>query len=355
MTNEFKILNEQLEAIIEKTIDPKFRDALKASRDFQTSNLQTDIDYYKTRVKKDPDYKWAKDSLDNLEKLMKGKRSADYVYKQLASRGLAVDKATIEYIGNGKNLNGKILKNLVKAKLPEDKGYDKNSIVFVIADTHSVQKMDTYGSSAERLQSGFFAWQAYYSEGVFYLDDYMGNSKLNSDIKGRTLMNYLNNDKLPDWDFYLTFGPRTSGLRTERAFNKNPYDRVDLKKLDKWSLPYYDKSGYPLDKMKYELIQRLKEYKKSKGAYTAQADELQNSLNDLEAKIKEIIANSDIKDFNARHNIKIIMNKYSTCCDAVKDFLNELERTTTTDKNVNDYYKIAKSTINDINEIINKF
>lgn len=283
-----------------------------------------------------------------------GKKPADYIYKQLAKRRLEVDKATIEYIGSGKDLDGKTLRNKIKAKLPADKKYDENNKVFLIADTHSVPELSFY-KPAEFEGSGFYAWEASYSDEKFYLDQYMGDTTLNSNITGRTLMSYLNNKDIPEWDFYLAFGPSSYAKRRERAFqNNDPYGREDLRTLDKWSLQFYDKSGYPIDKMKDELIQRLKEYKKSKGAYTTQADELQNALNDFEVKIKDIIANSDIKDFNVRDDIKTIINRYSTCCDAVEDFLNALESTTTTDRDVNDYYKMAKAAIESVNKIIDR-
>ena len=344
---DFRKLNEDLIQIVERTIDPKFRDALKASADKQNTDLKNRIDRYKNAG---DNGEW----LDTAEKNLKGKKPADYIYKQLAKRRLEVDKATIEYIGSGKDLDAKTLRNKIKAKLPADKKYDENNKVFLIADTHSVPELSFY-RKAEFEGSGFYAWEASYSDERFYLDQYMGDTTLKSDIAGRTLMAYLNNNDVPEWDFYLAFGPSSYAKRRERAFqNNDPYARKDLRKVDKYDLQFYDKSGYPIDKMKDELIQRLKEYKKSKGAYTTQADEIQNALNTLETKVKDFMSNSDIRDFDVRRSLKEIMDSFSYCCTETELFISAINDKTSTDEYVNKKYTDAKISINKLERLLEK-
>lgn len=352
---EFKKINEDLISLVERTIDPKFRDALQASRDSQNAGLQREIDRNKQSAidaaarGSDPEY-WEKEAKEVTDKLL-GKKSADFVYNELYHKGLAVDQATIEFIGNGKELDAKKLKKIIKEKLPADKGYDRQNHVFLIADTHKPESI-RYGSP-ERARSGFVVWEAGYTDGTFYLDSWTRTKAIEPYEKGRVLMADLNKGNC-NYDFYLAFGPDVKDKQNARRDAKDGvikrYKRSDLNKWDQEDFErWFDKSGYDVQQFKKELMQRLQDYKKKNGAYTEQAEEVQNKLKDIETRIREFMSNIDIKDYTAAIKLKEILDGYRSFCWETDSFLKEIEKDTATDKSVNLCYRDCIEKFNKLN------
>ena len=358
MTVDFKKLNEDLISFVEKNIDPKFRDALKASKERQAVGLQKEVDYNKQKAANaaakgyDAEY-WEKEAKQYADKLA-GKKSADYVYNELYHKGLAVDQATIEYIGNGKELDAKKLKKIIKEKLPADKEYDRQNHVFLIADTHEPESL-RYGSP-ERARSGFVVWEAGYTDGTFYLDSWTRTKAIEPYEKGRVLMADLNKGRC-NYDFYLAFGPDVKDKQNARRNAKDGIvKRYKKSDLNHWDQEYFDrlfdKSGYDVQQFKKELMQRLQDYKKKNGAYTEQAEEIQNKLNNVEPKIRDYMSKLNIKEYSASKKLEGVLSGYRSFCWEAEQFLKEIEDKDATDGSVNRRYKDAIEQYNKLDSML---
>lgn len=340
---DFKQINEDLISLVERTIDPKFRDALQASRDSQNVGLQKDMDKYKqsaidASVKGyDTEY-WDKEAKEVADKIA-GKKSADFVYNELYHKGLAVDQATIEYIGNGKDLDAKKLKNILKAKLPANKEYDRNNDVYLIADTHEPESL-RYGSP-EGARSGFVVWVASYVDGVFNLDSWARTKAIEPYEKGRVLMADLNKGRC-NYDFYICYGPTVGEKQRQRRDAKDgSIERKSLKDYPYGEESYaraYDKSGYDLEAARYKLMQRLQDYKKNNGVYTGKVEEVQKLMEEAEKKVREYMNKIDIKDYYASKKLTELLGGYRSLIWEGEQFIEEVNDKNATPSSVNRRY-----------------
>lgn len=336
----FKQINEDIISLVERTIDPKFRDALQASRDKQAVGLQREVDYNKQRAAQstDPEY-YEKEAKQYTDKLA-GKKSADFVYNELYHKGLAVDQATIEYIGNGKDLDAKKLKNILKAKLPANKEYDRNNDVYLIADTHEPESLK-YGSP-ERARSGFVVWVASYVDGVFNLDSWARTKAIEPYEKGRVLMADLNKG-ICNYDFYICYGPTVGEKQRQRRDAKdgviNRRKKSDLPSYDQdWYDKIYDKSGYDLEEARKKLMQRLQDYKKNNGKYTAKVEEVEGLMKEAETKVRDYMSKLDIGDYVASKKLNEILGGYRSFIMDGKWFIDEINSKDATDASVDRRY-----------------
>ena len=343
MTVDFKKLNEDLISFVEKNIDPKFRDALKASKERQAVGLQKEVDYNKQKAADaaakgyDAEY-WEKEAKQYADKLA-GKKSADYVYNELYHKGLAVDQATIEYIGNGKELDAKKMKKIIKEKLPADKEYDRQNHVFLIADTHEPESL-RYGSP-ERARSGFVVWEAGYTDGTFYLDSWTRTKAIEPYEKGRVLMADLNKGRC-NYDFYLAFGPDVKDKQNARRNAKDG----SIERRSPKDYPYgeesyakaYDKSGYDLEAARNKLMQRLQDYKKNNGVYTGKVEEVQKLMEEAEKKVREYMNKIDIKDYYASKKLTEVLGGYRSLIWEGEYFIEEVNNKNATPSSVDRRY-----------------
>lgn len=251
----FAALNEELIQIVEKNIDPKFRDALKRVETDRKAMLNKAADKYKN----DGYYG------NQIKRRLKDSEPVRKIYQELAKGGLDVEQASIEFIGTGADLNSKNLKQILKAKMDKEDYNNGPNRVFLIMDKHYEPEM---WDREDR--TGFGVWEAYYREGKFFLDDYVRNSSFQAYAKGRILMADLNakNKWLADKDFYIAYGKSNADKRKERTANKVPQQ---FRRTGGWDA---DKSGYDLRAARDALQKRLKDYKKNNGTYTKQVEEL---------------------------------------------------------------------------------
>ena len=276
---DFKKLHEDLVSMVEKTIDPKFRDAIKRTEQNRLDKINKALERPDVS-----DYRRGE-----LEKGRKIKHPVRKVYTALAKKGLDVEQSTIEFIGTGADLDGKKLKNILKEKMDkEDYNNGPNRVLLVL--DKKLEASDWYPE--ETRDPGFCIWTAYYQDGRFYLDDYSPESGFSGYTKGRNLMADLNakNKWLQDKDFYIAFGKSLGDKRQERINNRIPDSQRRYDVNQGWNL---DKSGYDLKDAKNDLERRLKEYKKNNGTYTKQIEELRNQLNSLLPKVQEVLSNVD--------------------------------------------------------------
>ena len=201
--------------IYEFEVDKKFKDALKISRERLDADLNAEIDKYKKELEACPDSGYYKYFLNAAEKQLKDR---NYVYNDLAKKGLDVEKSTIQYIGKGSDFSSQTLKKKIKEKLPLVKNMDDEQksyyeyTVFLIADTH-INYMQ---------KGGIYVWRASWTFGKLELQDESNfdGSVMNSNIPERSLMMKLNKGLIDDWDFYLAFGVSNYEKIEQRELNK---------------------------------------------------------------------------------------------------------------------------------------
>lgn len=275
----FAALNEELIQIVEKNIDPKFRDALKRVETDRKSMLNKAADKYK-----DDDGYYGQ----QIKRRLKNSEPVRKIYQELAKGGLDVEQASIEFIGTGEELNAKNLKQILKDKMDKEDYNNGPNRVFLIMDKHYEP-----GMWDEENRTGFGVWEAYYRDGKFFLDDYVRNSSFQAYAKGRILMADLNakNKWLADKDFYIAYGKSNADKRNERTANKVPASQKRYP-VGRWD-DHLDKSGYDLKDARNALQMRLKDYKKNSGTYTKQVEELTAQLDELLPKVNEILSNID--------------------------------------------------------------
>ena len=323
-----KQLNEKLNLILninedimnEFEVDSRFKTALQASRDAQTKSLYDEIEEYKQSMDGSAGDDYWKRNIDELQAKLKGKRSADYIYKNLARLGLDVSRSNIELLGNCKDLTSTIIRNKLKEKLA-----DENLKVYLIADTKDAADL-WHNWGAESSESGIVAWYVYYHDNIlnidYQLDCWGRDTTISSDIKGNTLMRMINNNKLPEWDFYIAYGPDIHIVQKDRMNSKSKYDRYSKKEIKNSSK--FDKSGYRLDVHKKDLMKRLNDYKNNKGFYSKQATNVQNKLNDIAAQVKQLIASADMRNEEDRKKTSNVMNYFKDCISAIDWFVSVL-------------------------------
>lgn len=279
---DFKQINEDLISFVEKTIDPKFRDAIEKVQKQRLDKMNKELE--------DPNTSdWRK---QDIEQHMKIKHDAKNVYKALASKGLDVEKATIQFIGTGAELDGKILKKILKEKMDKEDYNNGPNRVFLIMDQH--HESSNWRADYDYDGTGISIWSAYYQGGKFFLDDYVPVRGFAPVCKGRILMADLNAkaNYTQKADFYIAFGVSSNEIRKQRRDNKAPQSLDRAKNPDDW-YNRYDKSGYDLKAARDALSNRLKEYKKNNGTYAKRVEELTGKLDEMLPKVNEILSNID--------------------------------------------------------------
>ena len=281
---DFKQINEDLISLVEKTIDPKFRDAIKRVETDRKTKLQNKLD------KTDPDW------TTQRQRIRTGLNKVDPVrkiYKELAAGGMDVEASTIEFIGKGSELNAKNLKQILKDKMDKEDYNNGPNRVNLIMD--SGKEFDDFNVEWQEDETGIAVWQAYYKEGKFFLDEYTRNAEFTPPFKGRILMAELNsqNKWLQDNDFYIAYGKSSKEKRDERAKAKEgSIERIRNK--DSWfGYNKLDKSGYNLTIARNDLKMRLKDYKKNNGTYTKQVEELTKQLDELLPQVNDVLSHID--------------------------------------------------------------
>ena len=286
MKIDIKKLNEEIQGLIEREVSPEFVDRVKQYSDQERNRYKRDADRYKQNYDSTGD-DWYKDAFDDVNKKANAKNmKADKVYQYLADHGVDVQNCKIETL-NGSGLKSKDLKKLYfNAKKDEQTKvillvpYDQNFVAYELYTTY---------------------------DGKFAINDLMPNEYkgVGSGYTPYSLKTALNSGIFEGKQLFVVSGPDLRILRMQRRQSQK--DMVKRYKDDEvphsvetdgdiqwafdndWS--FLDKSGYIVD---YAAIKRkLMDYKKQKGSYSKDVDEILNGYEELMGKVKELFTNYD--------------------------------------------------------------
>ena len=287
MKIDIKKLNEEIQGLIEKEVSPEFVDRVKQYSDQERNRYKRDADRYKQNYDSTGD-DWYKDAFDDVNKKANAKNmKADKVYQYLADHGVDVQNCKIETL-NGSELKSKDLKKLYfNAKKDE-----QTKVILLVPAMENFQAYELYTTY----------------DGKFAINDLMPNTYKGVEdavYKPHSLKTALNSGIFEGKQLFLVSGPDLRILRMQRRQSQK--DMVKRYKDDEvphsvetdgdiqwafdndWS--FLDKSGYIVD---YAAIKRkLMDYKKQKGSYSKDVDEILNGYEELMGKVKELFTNYD--------------------------------------------------------------
>lgn len=306
-TMDFSKVNEELISIVEKNIDPSFRDYVKKSIDDQRADINKRVDKLNADKEKGWFSKWDQQDLDVLNKVKDSKNlNAGNIYRYIASLGLDVENCTIESVAveglTSKKLN-KMFKNcgcqmavvLVPTNVGFEGSYYRNN-----RDAGRTAKFQVYQYS--KYVDGDGKEKVYFEEAgdrKYYDNSWDSVYKMSSPAeqgeKGRVFMANVNDGSLLKRGvetIWFAYGNTRQEKRKEidRNFNVNSdkYTRHDVSDKhpsdfeaqdptkSRWAGRRFDKSGYIID---MDAIQkRLAAYKNSKGSYTKEVAEVTDSF-----------------------------------------------------------------------------
>lgn len=279
---DFKKLHEDLVTMVEKTIDPKFRDAIKRHAEGQRKVYTDRAANYRDRGTRASDPDWYETQAKEYDQKAKRKQPSELVYKNLARLGLDVEKSTIKYLGNAQDFDSKSLKKELKQYIDKE---DTNRRCYLIYDTN----YDSY--SEYGVDSHLRVYRVDYDyNGQFELSNWNPDNSFATDKKGRTFMADLNRKDIKG-DLYVAFGISSRDIQKEREQRQK--GRVLRNVGYSGDL---DKSGYDLYQAQKDLNKRLGEYKRNKGTYVQDVEQVNTKWAEIVTKIKTISGNIDLAD-----------------------------------------------------------
>lgn len=343
---DIKGLNEEIFNLIEKDISPEFRDQVKQYADMERNQYLKDVDYYKSRLDYNPDDEFYKDALDRANKKASVKNMyADKIYKYLAEHNVDVQNCTIESL-DGTNLRSKDLKTLYfKAK--------KDTQTMVILLVPQISNFAAYELTTT-------------DDGKFVILDLMRrrDQGVEEGPKPHSLKVALNSGVFDNKQLFLVSGPNLTSLRRQRRQSQD--GMVKRFKADdvsfnvetdgdiQWALnndkSFLDKSGYIVDYAK--IKNKLLNFKKQKGSYSKDIDELLNGYDELMGKVKELFTNYNPRQGTST-DLPRIMDKMNNLGYILQKIDSNLE-TSDNGTSLKNYIDEAKRAIEDMRKSIEK-
>lgn len=303
---DYKKLNEELISIVEKNIDPKFRQFIKDRNEVQKQYLQKEInDKIKYSGGEENLSDYTKQKIDKLQKQKTSKhQDADRILKFLGGI-IDVENCTLETIPTQGLKSGK-LRKLIKSKLTD-------------IDTKGILLCPVIGWDAEKLDSvqTFECWVN--ADNKLYIDPlirqnadwpYKHNGVANAQAVN-TFMADLNSGLVPA-EIYFAYGTyipkarqdknRPGGKYNRGLQNKIPYNlyRYTGKETEYMDV---DKSGY-INQQK-DLLKRLADYKQSKGSYNKDVEAIYSKYDELLKQYKDLVAKYDPRTKEGRVRYEI--------------------------------------------------
>ena len=334
---DFKALREELISLVEKTIDPSFRDYLNKTADRQrelyTQGRDAAAAAYDKAVQDNNDWakKYALEDKDYYEKALKGKMNSELVYKELA-KYIDVNNATIVKIAVDDTLKSSKLRKELKKYLT-----DTNiNGVLLVPDTPSYSYSRYSKHNIDALYS-FDAYRVYLGSetGKLYIDPIQSYQRYNhpfsNDAKpANSFMSRLNNGVYTG-DFYFAYGENIGLTRKKKGrmyYGRSEEEIYGPNYRDKKraGTDGYDKSGYYKDTQ--ALLDRLAQYKQSKGVYKKDVDTIYSAFDTILQDYKDAVQQYDprkkdnISSYDLRNKRQKVENasfSISTLADALEN------------------------------------
>lgn len=300
---DFKALHEELISLVEKTIDPSFRDYLNKTaarqRELYTQGRDTAAANYDKAVQDNND--WAKkDALDAknyYEKALKGKMNSELIYKELA-KYIDVNNATIVKIAVDDTLKSSKLRKELKKYLTDT---NIDGVLLVPNVPYYINSKNLYKYDIDALYS-FDAYRVYLGSetGKLYIDPIQPYQRykhpFSKDAKpANSFMSSLNNG-IYTGDFYFAYGENIGLTRKKKGrmyYGRSEEEIYGPNYRDKKRAGTngYDKSGYYKDTQ--ALLDRLAQYKQSKGVYKKDVDTIYSAFDTILQDYKDAVQQYD--------------------------------------------------------------
>lgn len=300
---DFKKLNEELISIVEKNIDPKFRQFIKDRNDTQKQYLQKEID---NRIKSDGGGEnlngYTKMAINRLQKQKDSKhQDADRILKFLGEI-IDVENCTLETIPT-EGLKSNKLRKLIKSKLTD-------------IDTKGILLCPVTGWDAEKLDSvqTFKCWVN--SDNKLCIEPLIRQnfgSRHNGIANAQainTFMADLNSGLAPS-EIYFAYGTYIPKVRQDKNRPGGRYERGLQYKIPSNLYRHKEDVGYGnVDKSGYinqqeDLLRRLADYKQSKGSYNKDVETIYSKYDELLKQYKDLVANYDPRTKEGRVHYEI--------------------------------------------------
>ena len=305
----YRKLNEELISIVEKNIDPSFRELIQKRSDEQRQRFSDKAAEYRKYAQDAEDGSFWKDDYekdaDAFEKEANKKNMPiQNIYKELAYY-IDVENANIIKIENNALNSKQLRKELAK--------YITNEDIQGVLLVPNVQPTRGTSINAIKNQTSFEAFNVTYSnqDKKIYIQPYWnpGNDR-NITVDGPAINRFMADLNKGDYttDLYLAYGEnirktrvnkgRQSFLRSEEdIYGKNFRSR-------KYAGQYeYDKSGYV--KGTEDLMKRLAQYKQQKGSYTKDIDLIYNAFDKLMDEYRQQVVSYDPRNPQTRNRYEI--------------------------------------------------
>ena len=306
----YRKLNEELISIVEKNIDPSFRDFIQRRSDEQRQQFSNKAAYYRKLAQdadegsfwKD-DYEKDADTFDAEAK--KKNMPIQNVYKELAHY-IDVENANIIKIENNGLTSKQLRKELAK--------YITNENIEGILLIPNVQP-PLIGRSLRTIknQSSFDAFNVTYSkeDNRIYLQPYWNSSgSRNITVDGPAVNRFMADLNKGNYttDLYLAYGENIRKTRVNKGRQSYLRDEEEIYGKNFRSRKYagqyeFDKSGYV--KGTEDLMKRLAQYKQQKGSYTKDIDLIYNAFDKLMDEYRQQVASYDPRKPQTRNRYEI--------------------------------------------------
>ena len=332
----YRKLNEELISIVEKNIDPKFRDYVKQRSDRQRSLLNKEAAKLDDPYYADSSYYQNKKS--KLKKLAKAKnQDADRIYKYIG-KYLDVENCTIETIPTEDLKSGK-LRKLIKSKLNKDTtGILLQPISGYSGDETDYKSFRAYICEIEKDTDKLIITPSY-GDGRYYMSEKPTGVTAHTDATN-TFMADLNAGRI-EGDLYFAYGKYISDVRKEKGREGSAYNRGLQAKIptnlyrfkydnekDVFATDSIDKSGYLTGQA--DLLKRLAQYKQSKGSYQKEVEEIYNAFDNLYNKYKEAVNNYDPRKsgdtYSSRYSLRDLHKQVEDCSYYIAELAKSLEK-----------------------------
>lgn len=317
---DFQKLNEDFCQLVEKTVDPDFRKAVKDSSDYQRAKLKDAVqrrrntanDYRNRQNADEYDLRWAKDNddeADALEKIANAKNmNADRVYREVA-RFVDVQNAEMLKIPT-EGLTSKDLRKKLKS-------LGKPGVFVIIHDMKDRDWLysNVYPQNAKRLftNMNFFFFEE--KEGKLdiwppYHTNDADSPAIENDVV-QPMMKEINDGSLAKRVpfIFVFYGDKVTDVRKAKNRQDKPYwhqdpnERIKItdpsdikpatnpKDLPSYSDGRYDKSGYFVDVR--GLLNRLAKFKNERGSFDKDVTNVVDKFKRMIEKYKQLVAEHD--------------------------------------------------------------
>lgn len=300
---DFKALHEELIFLVERTIDPSFRDYINKTanrqRELYTQGRDKAAISYDKAVQNNDEWtkNYALDDKNYYEKALKGKMNSELIYKELA-KYIDVNNATIVKIENNGLKSAQLRKELKKyLTSPEMEG------VLLVPNVpyYYSSSEKPYKHDIDALYS-FDAYRVYLGSetGKLYIDPIQADKRykhpFSRDAKpANSFMSSLNNG-IYTGDFYFAYGENIGLTRKKKGrmyYGRSEEEIYGPNYRDKKRAGTngYDKSGYYKDTQ--ALLDRLAQYKQSKGVYKKDVDTIYSAFDTILQDYKDAVQQYD--------------------------------------------------------------